>query len=169
MFAFGIKGRTAECLRRGGYALFLGPYISKPAIDQMALTEEGKAALYFYTAAVCLHDLFELMKTSPHSGGEPWVTTDFFMENILAGIERFERERKIPKGGLAGHCLQPLAELGEYIAGGGSQVVNTAAGEVLMISNGTLAHDHHGQVKPIRAFIAAAQERFHTDTAPMFT
>lgn len=169
MFGFGLQARTAECVRRGGYALFLGPYLSQSAITQMPLNEEAQAALYYFTAALCLQDFYEQMKASKLSGGKEWATIDFFMENVLAGIERFERERHFPKGALAAHCIPPLAQIGEYVEQGGTVPVQMAAAEVQVIHEGKLSFTSHQDAAPIREFMADCKERFHADTAHMFT
>jgi hypothetical protein len=169
MFGFGLQARTAECVRRGGQALFLGTYIDQQAITRMPLSEEAQAALYYYTAAICLHDFFQQMKASSLSGQKPWATIDFFMENVLAGIERFERERHLPKGALAGHCIAPLAQIGEYVEQGGTVPVQFAAAEVQVIHEGKLSYTSHQDAEPIREFMAASKEKFHADTQHMFT
>lgn len=167
MFAFGLKGRTAECIRRGGHALFLGSFIKSADITRLPLNEEAQSALYFYTAALCLHDLFEQMKTS-RCGREPWASIDFFMKNALAGIGRLERERGIPKGALAGHCIQPLTEIGIYVDGGGTVPIQVFAAEVHVIHSGKLGYTSFDEAAPIRAFMKDCQDRFHAETQHMF-
>jgi len=169
MFGFGLQARTAECVRRGGQALFMGTYINQQAITQMPLNEEAQAALFYYTAALCLHDLFEQMKASSLSGQKPWATIDFFMENVLAGIERFERERHLPKGSLAAHCIAPLGQIGEYVEQGGTVPVQIAAAEVQVLHEGKLSYTSHQDAALIREFMADCKEKFHADTAHMFT
>jgi len=167
MFGFGLQARTAECVRRGGQALFMGPYISQSAITQMPISEEAQACLFYFTAAVCLQDFFEQMKASKLSGDKDWATIDFFMENVLAGIERYERERHLAKGTLAGHCIPPLAQLGEYVEQGGADAVRYATLEVLVTHDGKLTHD--GALHAlVREFIVTSRDRFHADTVHMF-
>jgi hypothetical protein len=113
MFAFGLKGRTAEVIRRGGHAVFLGDFIDVDGINTSELNDEAKAALYFYAVANCLYDLYLQMKLS-RCGDAPWADFGFFMEKACDGIERYEKSRGIVRGGMASQAL-PLLVLGHAL------------------------------------------------------
>lgn len=43
MFSFGLKGSTAEVIKRGAHARFLGDYIDKKWIPESEFNDEAKA------------------------------------------------------------------------------------------------------------------------------
>lgn len=161
MFGFGIKGRTAEVIKRGSYALFLGDFIDKKMIDESELTEEAQAGLYFFAAGNCLYDLYLQMKMS-QCGDEAWATINFFMESALNGIEWFEREQRMAKGSLAVHCITVLSQIGGYAAEHGVYPDLMSAREVEKL-------DADLDVEEARNLIIAARDKFHAATQHMFT
>ncbi|QRN52242.1 hypothetical protein [Dyella caseinilytica] len=161
MFGFGLRGRTGEVIRRGAYALFLGDYIDKTTIDESELNDEAKAALYFYAAANCLYDLYLQMKMSV-AGDKDWANITFFMDNALNGIEGYERERKMPRGALAVHCIPVLAKIGDYAAKRGVYPDLMSAQEVDKL-------DDDIDVEEVRKLIVAGRDKFHAATEHMFT
>lgn len=160
MFAFGLKGRTAEVIKRAAYALFLGDFIDKKMIHGSDLNEEAQAGLYFHVACNCLYDLYLQMKMS-QCGDEAWANISFFMESMLDGIERFEREQRMVKGSLATHCITILAQIGGYAVEHGVYPDLMSAREVEKLDNDT-------NVEEAQKFIAAACNKFHEATQHMF-
>lgn len=161
MFAFGLKGRTADVIKRGAYALFLGDYIDKKTITESELNEEAKAALYFYAAGNCLYDLYLQMLMSKCSD-QAWSTISFFMDNALNGIEWFERERKMARGTLGRQCIPVLAKIGGYAAETGAYPDLMSAREVEKL-------DVDIDVEEVRKLIVTSRDKFHGDTQYMFT
>lgn len=161
MFAFGLKGRTAEVIKRATYALFLGDFIDKEMIHESELNEEAQAGLYFHVASNCLYDLYLQMKMS-QCGDDAWATIGFFMESTLDGIERFEREHQMTKGSLATHCITILAQIGGYAVARGVYPDLMSAREVEKLDNDT-------NVEEAQKFIVAARDKFHEATEHMFT
>ena len=171
MFAFGFKGRTGECLRRGAYALFLGDYANKNSIQALGLNEKAQADLFFLTNGICLHDLYRTLMASK-AGTESWASIDFFMEHMLPGIEQFERERRMAKGTLAVQCIQALSKIGNQAQRHepmGPAAI-TLMGAWLADEVMKLADDKNDEIlaEQVEAVIIAARDRFGNDTRPMF-
>lgn len=129
MFAFGLKGRTGEVIKRGAQALFIGDYIDVKMITESELNEEAQAGLYFYAAANCLYDLYLQMKMS-RCGDDNWATISFFMDNALDGIEAYERSCNLAKGSWGAQCLPLVAKIGAYAMERGVYPDLTSAKEV---------------------------------------
>jgi hypothetical protein len=161
MFAFGLKARTAEVIKRGTYALFLVDYIDKDMITESELTEEAKAALFFHALANCIYDLYLQMKMS-QCGDKAWANINFFMESALNGIEWFERERKMARGTMATQLIPVIAQIGGYAAEKGVYPDMMSAREVEKI-------DPEIDVEEVRKLIVAGRDKFHAATQHMFT
>lgn len=160
MFALGIKRKTSKVIQQGAYALFIGNFIDKQMIQESELNEEAQTGLFFFTVANCLYDLYLQMKLS-ECGEESWSTINFFMENAVKGIERFEREQRIPKGAYAITCTITLGKIGGYAAERGVYPDLMSAREVEQLDNET-------DVLEAQKFIVAARNKFHSATEHMF-
>ncbi|WP_213948481.1 hypothetical protein [Luteibacter sp. dw_328] len=160
LFSFGLKGRTAEVIRRAAQALLLGGFVDKTTIDESDLNDEAKAGLYLYAAANCLYDLYLQMKMST-SGNEKWATINFFMENAIEGIDAYEKSFSMPPGMIARHLVPVLAKIGGYATESGAYPDLMSAKEVEKL-------DMEVDVEEARKLIVEAQEKFRAATAPMF-
>jgi hypothetical protein len=160
MLVFGLKRRTAEVIRRGSQALFLGDYIDQAAIYESELNDEAKAALYFYAAGNCLYDLYIQVKMSV-AGTKSWSTINYFMESAISGIESFERSRSMARGSLAIHCISVLAKIGGYAEEHCVYPDVMSAKEVEKL-------DADIDVEEVRKLIVEARDRFHVATQHMF-
>lgn len=161
MHTLSLKKRTAEVISRASYALILGGFVDKRQIYESDLTDEAKATLYFHAIANCLFSLHVLYLTSV-SGDKNWATLEFFLENVIDGFSRYEKEHSLSPGTITQEAISIFAKVGGYASTKGVYPDTMSALEVEKA-------DPEASVDEVREIIQKSSKDFHSAIAKMFT